>query len=153
MKSRELLKKLDVGEADETQLLLAEDTGLETDILNTVMTGFGSLTNVAEGEYYFLGEERPEAFTCRITVVPDVKPENEALLCLELAGEDYDIPAGCFAYDEEEKAVVYYLSVPLPEGLTEKEIIKEADLVIRLSLRLSMTYAAGYEAIAKREII
>lgn len=153
MKARELLKKLDVGEAEETELHLSEDTGIEIDILSTVMTSFGSLTNVAQGEYYFIGDERPEAFTCRITLLPEVRKENEALLCLEIAGENYDIPIGCLSYDEEERAVVYTLSAPLVEGLSEEDILKEADICIRLALGLSRTYVKGYEAIAKRVIV
>ncbi|MBR3539115.1 MAG: hypothetical protein IKN79_08585 [Eubacterium sp.] len=150
MRTRDLLSRLELGDLYESQLLTKEETGFEVDILTTLMTEFGGVSNIGQGEYYFYGDEEPEGFACRITVVAEVLPENVAPMCTELAVTNAELPMGCFAYDPELNTVVYILQTPLAEGLSDEDIISEANTCIRLALRLSEGYAAQYAYYAGR---
>ncbi len=150
MRIRELLNQLELGDTDESVLLTKEETGLEVDIRTTLMIGFGSTSNIGQGEYYFYGEEEPEGFACRITVVTRVLPENIGPVCTELAVVNSQIPMGCFAYDTEENSIIYMLQTPLIQGLSDEDILSEANTCIRLAVGLASGYAAQYAYYAGR---
>ncbi|MCR5790390.1 MAG: hypothetical protein K6G83_10940 [Lachnospiraceae bacterium] len=150
MKISELLQKLSVGEQYEKELLLKEETDLPVDMLQVIMPGYGSIGNTGLAEYYFYGEEKPEVFACRITLVTEVLPENVDPLCTEFAVTNFSLPFGCFSYDFQENAVVYTFQVPLSDDLTDEEIIQEADACIRLAVTLAGGYVGQYEFFAKR---
>ena len=149
MMIRDYLQRLTVGD-DEARLLTMEESGLPVDMLVTTLYGFGSVSNIGQGEFYFYGEEEPEAFACRITVVPEVLAENVLPLCVELATVNYDLPIGSFSFDRTENCVVYTLQVPFAESLSDEEIIEEADLCIRLAIDFSARYASQYAFYANR---
>ncbi len=150
MRIRKLLNQLELGDMNESVLLTKEETGLEVDIRTTLMIGFGSASNTGQGEYYFYGEEEPQGFACRITVVPQVLPENVGPMCTELAVVNSQIPIGCFSYDPEENAVIYMLQIPLVQGLSDEDILSEANTCITLALGLASGYAAQYAYYAGR---
>ncbi len=150
MNTSELLQKLELGDEDVITYLSAEETGLDIDIMNVVMTGFGDMSNTAEGDFFFLGEKEPEFFVSRITMVSDVLADNLAPLCLELAVTDFKLALGAFSYDPDSNSVIYTLRVPLEEGLSEKEILDEANVSIRLALNMARSYAAQYAYMAHR---
>ena len=153
MTIREMLGKLEPGDADETVLLTKEESGLELDILVTMMAGFGGISNIGQGEYFFYGDDVPQGFGCRITVASEVLPENVDPLCMELAVTNAELPVGCFAYDPEVNAVIYILQMPFAEGLTDENIISEANTCIRLAIKISAGYAAQYAAYAGRRAL
>ncbi len=148
MTIRELLQSLTVGDPEDNMLLSAKETGLPLDMLVTTLKSFGSVSNTGQGEFFFYGDERPEIFACRITVVAAVLAKNVGPLCVELAAANHGLPFGSFSYSADENSIIYSLNVPVSEGLSNEEIIKEADLCIRLALKLASGYAGAYEFFA-----
>jgi len=150
MDTKNLLEQLELSDEDEITFLSREETGLDIDMLDMVITSFGDVSNTGEGEFFFLGEDRPEFFVNRIKVTTGVLKENVAVILMELALTNALIPLGGFSYDPDEGCILYSLKIPLVEDLTEEEVINECDLSIRLALNLSRSYAAQFSMLAAR---
>lgn len=133
----QLQQNLEQGGVEEIRLLKKEETGLERDILTSLHPGIGTMYNLAEGEFSF-GENR---FDVRFNLVPELSPEGAAPLCVLICLFNAALPAGCFAYDTEEEALIYLLRTPVAAGLSEEALLALCDRCIAVALSVLEQHA------------
>ena len=100
MRTKKILEELyntlkDAG-AKELTFSEKEETGLPYDVVVMLLDGFGTTTNTAQCEFYFLTKEElgTDMFFCRITLTEEVVPENIPGLCAEIAVLNLELPLG-----------------------------------------------------------
>ena len=136
---------------DEVLLLEAGEEGISTPVLSVLLRGFGSVSNLAEGEFFFAERKdaKPDYFVSRIRILPEVDPKFVSILCLKAGLVNPDLYAGCFEYDPLEGDFSYVLKIPLVSGLSEKELTEIADSCIATALSVSGEYAGDFIAAGK----
>jgi len=126
---------------EEADLIEKEKSGLGTDMLAVWLKGFGSISNEAVGEFYFIGD-KPCIFNARISVLDEIEDDKLPTLSAEIADINSRIPLGGFSYDPVENVIFYSLRVPVRESFSEKEITEEADSAAALSLSVAGSYVS-----------
>ncbi|MBQ7506185.1 MAG: hypothetical protein IJT05_02565 [Lachnospiraceae bacterium] len=147
MRTKKILEELyntlkDAG-AKELTFSEKEETGLPYDVVVMLLDGFGTTTNTAQCEFYFLTKEElgTDMFFCRITLTEEVVPENIPGLCAEIAVLNLELPLGAFSFDVMENALIYQANLPLSPGLSTIEIQEEADGCIASAISVSGRFA------------
>ncbi len=136
---------------DEVLLSEADGEGSSIPVLSVLLRGLGSVSNLAEGEFYFtdIGASKKVYFVSRIRILPEVDPRFVSILCLKAGLINPDLYAGCFEYDPLEGDFSYTLKIPLVSGLSEKELTEIADSCIATALSVSGEYAGDFIAAGK----
>ena len=139
----ELYTALHEIESEEIDLAKKEETGLPYDMIVMLLSGFGSQTNTAQCEIYFLPKEAlgDIMFFFRINLTEKVVEENIPGLCAEIAATNYDLPFGAFSFDLAENAVVYQANLPMTDALTEAEIREVAEGCIATGISVARRFS------------
>lgn len=144
-RDKEILGRLyesfsELSEDDSIKAMLTDEEEGVTDrmVLTTLHSGFGSFSNLAEGEFYF----DEDIFVSRIIVVKDVPAENRPQLCVLISLVNEQTPVGSFGYDIREDALVYNLRVPFVSGLSGEELVELCDRTMAVALSVSQENAA-----------
>ncbi len=144
-KSADILKKLE-GMLLENEIPAVlqpkEETGLPVDMLKTEHRGFGSTSNLAEGEFTFLETKEGDAnvFHCRIKIASGLTDESIVLAGVQMAGVNSGLPLGVFAYDPYDDSLIYRMDVPFVNSMSEEAALEQADSAVALSLSVAEGY-------------
>lgn len=125
------------------KLLDKEESGFRVPVLTTLHYSFGSLTNIAEGLFYFDRDlnEGADTFISRIVVVPEVEAQKLLQASVLLSLINSRLPVGCFGVDMEENALIYSLCTPVAEGLSEDELYELCDRCMAIALSVCVENA------------
>ena len=131
------------NEEADVRLLKKGEEGLTRDVLTTLERSFGSLANLAEGEYFFVDKEEIgiDLFMVRLHVASDVPPENGAALCLIESLKNAELLGGSFGYDPDTGELSYNYGVPVSEGATEEQLYSLAGSAIATALSEARQHA------------
>ncbi len=123
----------------EFKLVTKEDSGLETDILTTLHHSFGTMSNTAEGEFYFY----KGFFVARMVVTTEVEAASVINLCVNISLINSELPMGCFEYDPEHEALIYSLKIPVVDGLSFEDETDLAGRCVAMAMSVSEQYSAA----------
>ncbi len=140
------------AETFSVMLLKKDADNVDRDILTTLHSGFGTLSNQAEGEYYFMDKEEIglDTFVVLIRVVSEVPARNAAELATLVSLINPELVGGNFAFDPDEGELQYLMRVPLSEDTPEDMLISVAGSAIALSLSESRQFARSLVTLAKK---
>ncbi len=143
---------LDNTDSLHVMLLKKDQDGVDRDILTTLHPSFGTLSNMAEGEFYFLDEEEigVDLFVARIRVTTDIPPENGADLAALISLVNPNLVGGSFAYSPLEGELQYLLQVPLYKDTPEDILTSVVGSAMALSLSESQQFARNLVTFAKK---
>lgn len=132
------------NEWEEVRLLKEKDGESDTDVLTTLHRGFGSVSNLAEGEYYFMESKSGDtaAFVARIIIMTEVPTDNIHELLAHVALINAELIAGAYEYDAVDDELAYALKVPVAAGSKEDEIYDLADSAVATALSQAEPYAS-----------
>lgn len=137
---------------EEVRLVLSDSGESDVDILTTLHRGFGSVSNLAEGEFYFLEGEGsvPDIFAARIIVMAQVPTDNIPELLAHIAVINAELIAGSYEYDAIDDELAYSLKVPVVASSSETEVYDLADSVIATALSQAEPYASVLVEVANK---
>ncbi|MCR5748560.1 MAG: hypothetical protein K6G03_12700 [Lachnospiraceae bacterium] len=121
----------------EVQFLDKDESGLETDMVTTLHHSFGTVSNIAEGEFYF----EDDVFVSRILIATEIDTANIPKLCVLISVINSELPAGCFEYDPAEDLLAYSLKTPVTDSMTEDEVSYLTDRNVAIALSVSEQYS------------
>ncbi|MCR5403966.1 MAG: hypothetical protein K6E91_09160 [Butyrivibrio sp.] len=112
------------------RLVEKEESGLGRTVLTTLHGGFGAVSNVSCGEFYF----DEDIFVSRIIVAAEIPEGSRPFLCALIGPVNDKTPAGSFGFDIRENALVYNLRLPIAEGLSEDELVELCDRTMAVAI-------------------
>ncbi len=136
----------------EVKLLKAGENGLARDILTTVESGFGAMSNVAESRFFFLDKDEAgiELFVARIQVAADIPQKNGPLLSLLISTKNAELLGGSFGYDPDTATLLYTFSVPVTEDTGEKQLYSLVESAVATALSEARLHAVDLIFAAKK---
>ncbi len=139
-----LKKKMTDSGMEEVKMVYAKDGEVSVDVLTTLHRGFGSMSNLAEGEFYFLdgNDDEPDHFVARIAIGTDIPSDAIPELSIHIALINAELVAGAYEYDAADDELAYALKVPVSDGLTDSQLYDMADTWMATALLLSEQYAS-----------
>ncbi len=130
--------EMDEDSEFEIRLLEKEESGLEADLLTTLHRSFGTISNMAEGDFFF----DDDVFVARILICAEINTDNLPTLCVLISMINSDIPVGSFEYDPTENVIAYSLKTPVTESMTLEEVTELADRCVAMALSVSEQYSS-----------
>ena len=130
----------------EAVMIKEGEQGANTDIVNivlsTVISRFGTLT----AQFFFPpynGAETVQYFTGLVTLSSSLGDMDKRRLAPIIERINCELPCGLFAvYDEV--GLVYKLTVPLPEDLSEEQLFTLINLASGHAIALASSYARDF---------
>ncbi len=158
-KKRGLLKALETefkgsGDFGEMSLFTAEELNAPTDILRAEVPGFGSDLTSVLGEFFFipLDDEDTLYFSTVITLSSDLPKAAAPDVAAAIARLNFYLPCGCFALGEQDKNLVFRLTVPLAADNTDKALKKDLSVAADRALGIAGSYEGYLKLVIKNEI-
>ena len=136
-------KKMKDSGMDEVRMVYAGEDDVAIDTLMTLHRGFGSISNLAEGEFCFVeAEDEPARFVARIAFASEIPSDFVPALTARIALVNAEIPTGAYEYDPVDDELSYALKLPVADGLTDSQLEEMIGSDIAIALSLGEQYAA-----------
>ena len=143
-------KKMKDSGMDEVRMVYAGENGVNPDTLTTLHRGFGSISNLAEGEFCFVGskDDEPARFVARIAFASELSSDVIPALTARIAVINAEIAAGAYEYDPVDDELSFALKIPVADGLSDEDLSEMIGSDIAIALSVGEQYAAELLEIA-----